>query len=84
MPRPAITSASPVPSTAGTVSNFLPSMLWNSMGRCAQLVPQSYLSASGIDVAVGHQQILPAVVVVVEKRVAPTEEGNRISAMPIW
>jgi hypothetical protein len=30
-----------------------------------------------IDVPVGHQQVLPAVVVVVDERVAPTEKGNR-------
>jgi len=47
------------------------------MGRCFQLVPPSCICRpADINVAVGHHQVFPAIVVVVEEGIAPTEEGD--------
>ena len=76
-PRPGATWARPVPSRAGRGELFA-CRLRKSSGRWAKVVPQSCWSTPGIDVAVDHEDVFPAVVVVVHESRSPAEKGNGV------
>ena len=71
------------PSTAGMTSNFLPPDVVKQQRPLRPACAPPVSVRLRIHVPIRHQQIFPAIVVVVDKRIAPARKGTRPSLNPI-